>query len=282
MKRRYLILAALAVLALLAVAIQPLFAQSGSSWYVQYYNNPNWSGTPIVAMYSPYVDFNWGTVAPAPGMPNTNWTALMSTSAYFNAGNYSFYALADDEVALQIDGVTYINTIGAGMSGKPVSVIVGLAQGYHSMVVQYRQYTQAAYVYLNWAYVVPGYPPAYPPLPVPPPVPVQPIVTPGATQTPTCNPSYSCTCPVQATSVTTEYGNYTSCIQQNQHQSACFQSNGAWNAPNMGSIESEPPIQVWGNCTPGQTQVMQLQCGQPPVTATCSKTGAGWFYFGPA
>jgi hypothetical protein len=259
-------------------------AQSGNVWYVQYFANPNWSGGPSLTMNSSYVDFNWGTVPPGPGLPNTNWTATMTSSAYFNSGNYSFYALADDEISLQIDGITYINTIGAGMSGKPVSVIVGLTAGYHNLVVQYRQYTGTAYCYLDWAYVKPGYPPVYPPLPVPPPTAVQPIApTPGATQTPTCSPSYSCTCPVQATSVQTIYGNYTPCIQQNLQQAACYQSNGAWDAPNMGSIESEPPIQVWGNCpTAGQIQTMQLQCGQAPVQATCSKTLAGWFYFGPA
>jgi hypothetical protein len=282
MKRKYLILTGLLALALLVAAIQPLLAQSGNTWYVQYFTNPNWSGSPALTMDSSYIDFNWGSVPPGPRLPNTNWTAIMTSSAYFYAGNYQFYALADDEISVQIDNVTYINTIGAGMSGKPVYVTVPLAAGYHNLSVMYRQYTGTAYCYLNWAYVQPGAPPVYPPMPVPPPVAVQPMATPlpGPAPTPSCNPAYTCTCPVSATSVTTEYGNYTPCIQNNAQQTACFQSNGAWNAPNMGSIQSEPQIQVWGNCTPGAKQTMQLQCGQPPVQATCSKTGAGWFYYG--
>ena len=48
----------------------------------------------------------------------------------------------------------------------------------------------------------------------------------------------------------------------------------------MGSIQMEPPIEVWGACTPGQQQCMQLQCNQAPVHAQCSKTAAGWFYYG--
>lgn len=274
MKRRNLVLLVVLVLALLGVAIQPLLAQSGNVWYVQYFNNPNWSSGPIVTMNSQYVDFNWGTVAPAPGMPSENWTATMTSSAYFYAGTYLFYALADDEISVQVDNVTYVNTIGAGKSGQPIQVYVPMAQGYHNVVVQYRQYTGTAYVYLNWSYMKQdtGYP-----TPLPPPVVVTPL--PYPTPTPSCNPSYSCTCPVQATSVQTQYGDYTSCIQQNLHQSACYQSNGQWDAPNTGSIETEPKIQVWGACTPGAKQTMQLACNQPPQSATCSKTGAGWFFY---
>jgi hypothetical protein len=269
MKRKHLIIPTLLVLVLLAAVTAPLLAQSGNSWFVQYYNSSNWSN-PSVSMYSAYIDFNWGTTPPAPGMPADNWTATMTSTAYFYTGSYVFSALADDEISVQIDGVTYINTIGAGMSGKPVQIAVPMTQGNHNLVVQYRQYTGGAYVYLNWAYMNPSGTPIYTPMPAPPPA-----------GTPACNPWWSCACPVQATSVTTEYGNYTPCIQQNLQQASCFVSNGQWDAPNMGSIQAEPQIQVWGNCTPGQLQCMQLACNQAPVEATCSKTGAGWFYYGP-
>ena len=192
-------------------------------------------------MYSPYIEFNWGTIPPAPGMPSTNWTATMTSTAYFYAGNYTFSALADDEISMQIDGVTYINTMGAGMSGKTVTLILPMTQGNHNIVVLYRQYTGTAYVYLTWIYGTSSVTPTPPPA-----------------STPACDPWWSCSCPTQATSVTTQYGDYTSCIQQNIHQSNCFVSDGQWNSPNMGSIQTEPQIQVWGNCTPGQLQCMQL------------------------
>ena len=269
MKRTRLIIPALMALALLAAVAAPLLAQSGNSWYVQYYSDSNWT-TPSVSMYSAYIDFNWGTTPPAPGMPSTNWTATLTSTAYFNSGSYVFSALADDEISVQVDGVTYINTIGSGMSGKPVQIAVPMTQGNHNLMVQYRQYTGTAYVYLNWAYMSPGGAPIYTPMPVPPPA-----------ATPACNPGWSCSCPVQAPSVTTEYGDYTPCIQQNLQQANCFVSDGQWDSPDVGSIQMEPPIQVWGNCTPGQLQCMQLACNQAPVEATCSKTGAGWFYYGP-
>ena len=117
MKRKTLILTTV-VLALLLVTGQSLWAQNGNTWTIQYFNNPNWTPPYALGAYSAYIDFNWGTVPPGPGMPSTNWTATMTSSVYFPySGAYVFQALADDEIALQIDGVTYINTIGAGMSG---------------------------------------------------------------------------------------------------------------------------------------------------------------------
>ena len=167
MKHKTLILAVV-VIALLVVTGQPLMAQNGNTWNVSYYANTDWSGTPAMGTVNPYIDFNWGTVAPGPGMPSTNWTATMSSSVnFYYTGTYVFQALADDEISLQIDGITYINTMGAGQSGKTIKVSVNIAQGTHNLVVQYRQYTGTAYVYLNWAYAQPGGGYVYTPLPTP-------------------------------------------------------------------------------------------------------------------
>ena len=96
MKRHTLILCAV-VLALLVVTGQPLYAQTGNMWTVSYFNNPDWSGSPVLGTYAPAVDFNWGTTPPGPGMPATNWTATMTSTAYFYYnGTYIFQALADD------------------------------------------------------------------------------------------------------------------------------------------------------------------------------------------
>ncbi|MFO7631934.1 MAG: PA14 domain-containing protein [Caldilinea sp.] len=282
MRRKTLLLFAV-VMVFMVLAGRPASAQSGATWTIYYYDNPDWAGSPILGTYSPYIDFNWGTVPPGPGMPSEYWTATMTSSPYFPyAGTYVFQALADDEITVQIDGFTYINTIGAGASGKTVQAAVTLSQGYHNIVVQYRQYSGAAYVYLNWAYAKPGGGYEYTPLPVPmpPAPPASSAPAPTPTPAPSCDPWWSCTCPTQAASVSTPYGVYTACIEQNLHQSACFVSSGQWDSPNQGSIETEPQIQVWEACTPGELQCMQLACNQEPVQATCSKTGAGWFYYG--
>ena len=59
-------------------------AQNGNVWNIQYFNNPSWTQPYYVGTTSSFIDFNWGTVPPAPGMPSTNWTATMTSSVNFN------------------------------------------------------------------------------------------------------------------------------------------------------------------------------------------------------
>jgi hypothetical protein len=252
------------IVALLAgawVQLAPVQAQSGNSWRIDYFNNTDWAGAPVYTEYTNVLSHNWGTAAPGPNMPSINWTARMTSQVFFYAGVYRLSITADDEFALVIDGVTYFSTLGQGLSGKTVVVDVSLNQGTHDVMVNFRQFTGSAYFVLDWSYmkdpnyVYPGVPVA--PTPAPTPTPVPPAESP--------------------TSVVTQYGDYTRCIQFDLHQSECFQSSGQWDSPNLGSIETEPKIVVWGNCTGDTVQTMQLYANQPPQPAKCSKTEAGWF-----
>ena len=69
-------------------------------------------------------------------------------------------------------------------------------------------------------------------------------------------------------SLTTAYGDFTRCQQYALHQANCFVPDAS-NSPNLGSIQMEPGIQIWGNCSTGQTMNQSKY--------QCSKTGAGWF-----
>ena len=157
MKRNNLLAVGIVAVLFLAMTVTPLRAQNGNVWSVAFYAKPDWAGQPAMGMQSSYIDFNWGTTPHGPGMPATNWTATMTSAVYFYySGTYVFQTLADDEISVQIDGVTYINTIGADLSGKTVQMAIPLNVGTHNLVVQYRQYSDVAYAYLNWAYVNPG------------------------------------------------------------------------------------------------------------------------------
>ena len=259
MKRLIIIILIVAIGLVAFAGVRSLRAQTGNQWLVNYYNNPDWAGNPVFTQFSPYLNFNWGTNPPAPNMPADNWTARMVTDAFFYAGFYRFTLLADDEAVLTVDNVVYLDTRGKGQSGKTLVIDIPMTQNYHRLQVDFREYTGAAYLSVNWIYVKPisGYP-------TPPP--------PGPTPTPP-----QCPAPPSATSVTTKYGDYTPCIQQGLHQSKCYQSNGAWDAPNMGSIETEPPIVIWGNCKTDEVSTMQLYACEDPQSAKCSKTEAGWF-----
>ena len=117
------IIHAIVLLALVAAAlgsgVQPAQAQSGNQWTVQYFNNNGWQGAPVYTQFANLVSFNWGSdTSPAPGVPNQNWTATLSTSAFFYAGIYEFQITADDEFQLTVNGVVQGSTIGQGLSGK--------------------------------------------------------------------------------------------------------------------------------------------------------------------
>jgi hypothetical protein len=258
--RRFIIFALLALLVLLPLAqAKPAAAQSGNTWTANYFNNPNWSGNPVLVQFVPFVSFNWGTGSPGAGIPVDNFTARFDTSAFFYAGTYTFTTQADDEVALIIDGATVIDTRGAGQSGKTQTATWTMWQGNHQVTVFYREFTQLAYVTVNWVFQKPDGGGTTPP-PTPPP------------------PSNNCA-PTSDTSVQTQFGDYTPCIQQNIHQVNCFVSDGQWNSPNRGSIETEPQITLWRVCTPDSWASFPVSCDPevPLQSYKCSKTAAGFF-----
>ncbi|MCB0200912.1 MAG: hypothetical protein KDI03_12655 [Anaerolineae bacterium] len=261
--KRLLVIAILAAVLLLPMlggaSPTAVNAQSGNTWTAAYFNNPNWAGNPVLTQTVPFISFNWGYGSPGAGVPVDNFTARFDSQVFFNAGTTRFTLQADDEVALIINGVTFLDTRGAGQSGKTLTVDVPLNQGWQPVQVLYREFTQTASVFVTWQLVKPGTNPTPPPPPPPP-------------------PANNCG-PTSASSVQTNFGNYTPCIQQGIHQVNCFQSDGAWNSPNRGSIETEPQIQVWGNCTADSWTEFQVSCDPtvPKQSYKCSKTEAGWF-----
>jgi uncharacterized protein YraI len=77
-----------------------------------------------------------------------------------------------------------------------------------------------------------------------------------------------------STNLSTAYGNFTRCQQQNRHQVECFVPD-ADNSPDRGSIQMEPAIIEWILCIPDS--VTQRVIAGRRQNVTCSKTGAGYF-----
>jgi hypothetical protein len=236
-------------------------AQSGNQWRADFYDNPDWSNIPVYTLYSNFIGFNWVDGSPAPQVPVDNFSGRFITAAFFYAGLYRFTLLADDEFVLIVDGLTYLDTRGQGLSGKTLAVDIAMTQGTHQIQVDYREIVLTAYAYVNWQYLkpvagTPSPPSAATPLPYPTP-------------------------PPSASSVVTVFGDYTPCIQGNLHQANCFQANGQWDSPNLGSIQMESQIVIWGNCEPADRDTTWVvdPTTDPPRTQSyrCSKTLAGWF-----
>ena len=129
MKRILLSAALVAVLLAALVGALPVGAQSGNTWRIDYFNNTNWAGSPVTTQWNSLIAFNWGFGSPSPAVPVDNFTGRMTTDAFFYAGTYQFSAVADDEVALIIDGVTRLDTRGQGQSGKSFTLNIPMWQG---------------------------------------------------------------------------------------------------------------------------------------------------------
>jgi len=256
MMKRILILALL--IAVVFAAFGVATGQSTAFWTADYFNNTTRSGTPVLTQTVAAVNFNWGLGSPGPTVPVDFFSARFQTSSFFQGGLYTFSVLADDAFTLRINNVPVLTTEAAPQPGKVISVQVNIARGVSVVQVDYVELTGQAFITVNWVLVNSGGGS------VPPPVVVPTAVPPG-----TVVPS--------ATSVTTQFGNFTPCIQQNIHQSNCFTSTGAWDAPDLGSIQMEPQIMIWGNCTPDAVVTQQVFVGQPAQLTSCSKTGAGWY-----
>ena len=246
-----LIAALFAVVVTLAVSGAPATAQSGNTWRADYFNNANWSGAPVFTQSTGFVSFDWGYGSPSSSVPVDNFSARFTTDAFFYTGPYNFSIVADDEFVMLMDGNILVDTRGRGQSGKPQNFSITMSQGTRRIEVLYREFTVAAYVFVNWSIGGAGQPPpaqTWPPL------------------------------PASQDTITTQFGDYTACRQQGIHQSNCFVSDGQWDSPNLGSIEMEPQIQSWVNCSPadvGQTFYVNEQ--NPAKAYKCSKTLAGWF-----
>jgi hypothetical protein len=254
---KHIVLRAALVAVCLAVltGANAALAQTGNIWRIDYFSNPNWAGAPAQTDFSPWIALNWGLGSPGPNVPVDNFTARMTTDAFFPAGIYQFSVVADDEVALMIDGATQVDTRGRGQSGKAFALTIPIAQGVHRIEVLYREWVLDAYVFVNWAQINnSGIPPVGP---------VPPIALPY----PPLPPSQP--------SVQTSRGDYTPCIQQHLHQVNCFVSDGTWDGPNEGSIALEPQIVSWTNCE--ADTIMTFRINNEARSFACSRTTAGWF-----
>lgn len=138
----------------LAAPARPAHAQTGVIWNVEYYNNPYLSGNPKLVRQESGREFYWGGGSPGAGVPADNFSARFATDAYFSAGVYRFYILADDGVKLWIDFPPdkrpTIDSYNAPKPGTMLTADVTLSEGSHHIQVDFRENTGDAYLNVSW------------------------------------------------------------------------------------------------------------------------------------
>jgi LysM repeat protein len=119
------------------------------TWTGLYYNNTGFGGTPALIRQDGAVNFDWGLGSPAPSINSDSFSAIWTTTPYFNEGTYRFYATSDDGVRIYVDDKLIVD----GWGVHPAQGYFGdiyLSAGYHSVRVEYFENTEAAVIKVNW------------------------------------------------------------------------------------------------------------------------------------
>ncbi len=75
-----------------------------TDWKGEYFDNPDLKGKPVLIRNDQTINFDWGTGAPAPGLPSDNYSVRWSRKAAFENSDYLFTASLEGGVRLWLDG----------------------------------------------------------------------------------------------------------------------------------------------------------------------------------
>ncbi len=150
---RRLLVALVAVAALAVVmAPQPAAAQN-VVWSGDYYDTPTLQGSPVFSRQDGAIAFNWGSGSPGNGIGNDYFSIRWATDISLQAGNYRFYALADDNVRVTVDFqlTPLIDTFDQDIVGQLIQRDISLGAGSHHIQIDYNELTSSAFVFVSFA-----------------------------------------------------------------------------------------------------------------------------------
>ncbi|MEV0641858.1 PA14 domain-containing protein [Streptomyces sp. NPDC050619] len=108
----------------------------------QFFANTTFSGTPKKTDCDSAIDQNWGTGAPAAGLPANNFGVRWSVARDFGSGGpFSFAASAQDGIRVYLDGVRKVDLWRNVSSTVTKTVNVTIPSGLHTLRVDF----------VNWA-----------------------------------------------------------------------------------------------------------------------------------
>jgi hypothetical protein len=141
-------------LTILAMVVFALGTETGlmqfGMWSANYFDNLYLLEPSVVSQQEDAILFDWGTGSPALQIPADNFSARWGADTYFPAGNYRFYALADENVRVIVDQHTLIDTFEAPAVGELLTAEVTLTWGVHHVQVDYQEFENEAYIYITW------------------------------------------------------------------------------------------------------------------------------------
>lgn len=119
-------------------------------WKGEYFANPDVAEPATLIRDDPQINFNWGSGAPAPGIPPNNYSARWSRRSFFEEGNYTFNANVEGGVRLWLDGRMLIDSWPSGPLRLEQADSGPIARGDHDLRVDYRKLTGNGQIAVSW------------------------------------------------------------------------------------------------------------------------------------
>ncbi len=129
-------------LVFLCASLFGLEPSQGPSWQAEYYPNVDLSGAPLLTRLETgaELNFDWAGKAPAPGLPNKNFSARFERSLTLSERSIcTFIVDADDGARFFIDGKLGIQWWGAEFRTDTRSYTTSLEPGEHKLKLEYYQ-----------------------------------------------------------------------------------------------------------------------------------------------
>ena len=119
-------------------------------WRGEYFPNKGLTGSPVLLRTDSSIDFNWGQGSPGNAVPVDRFSARWSLTLGFAAGNYRFYANADDGVRVWVDNQLVIDAWYNQKVSNAHSSDRVLTDGLHDLRIEYYENDGGAEIRVRW------------------------------------------------------------------------------------------------------------------------------------
>jgi tetratricopeptide (TPR) repeat protein len=121
-----------------------------NAWVVEFWDNPDLAGEPLLCKVMDDVQVDWGEGSPFPELlPVDGFSARFTRRIAVDPGDYVLYAAADDGVRLYLDGRLVINEW-HDQSPALFSQIEMISSGDHTLILEYNELGGPGLVELHW------------------------------------------------------------------------------------------------------------------------------------
>jgi PKD repeat protein len=128
-----------------------LTARSPGQYLAEYYNNRYLSDSPtFTRREDPPINYDWGNGGPGNGVESDNFSVRWAGAFRFDAGTYTFTAVADDGVRVWVDGGSPIIDAWKDQPPTEYGSARTLTAGQHEVKMEYYEHTVGAVARLNW------------------------------------------------------------------------------------------------------------------------------------